>query len=198
MIRALTLSGILSVAIATPAVAQASTWTLDKAHSEVGFSVKHLMVSNVRGRFTKFDGKIELNEKDVTKSVVNVDIDVGSIDTGNEKRDNHLRSADFFNAAKFPTMSFKSTKVEKAGANKLKVRGNLTLHGVTKPVVLEVEGPTGEITDPWGNKKRGASASTTISRKDFGLKWNKVTEAGGVVVGDDVKITLEIELNRVK
>ena len=198
MFRRLALTGTLAIALAAPGFASASEWDIDPVHSEVGFKVKHLMVSNVRGRFTKFAGHLTLNDKDVTKSKVDVSIDIGSIDTGNEKRDGHLKSPDFFAAAKHPKMTFKSTKVSSAGAGKLKVDGTLTIRGTTKPVVLLVEGPTDAVKDPWGNVKRGVSATTTISRKAFGLKWNKLTEAGGVVVGDEVTIALEIELNRAK
>ncbi|MEL7370306.1 MAG: YceI family protein [Myxococcota bacterium] len=194
MLRYLALTA--AVALAAPSTAFASEWVIDQAHSEVGFKVKHLMVSNVRGRFGKFEGKLSLNDKDVSKSTVEVSIDVGSIDTGNDKRDGHLKSPDFFAAGKHPRMTFKSTKVRAAGKGKLEVLGNLTIRGVTKSVVLMVEGPTDSIKDPWGNVKRGVSASTTIRRKDFGLKWNKLTEAGGVVVGDEVTIQLEIELNK--
>ena len=195
MIRKLALTGSLAIGLMAPSLAHAATYVIDAAHTEVGFKVKHLLVSNVRGRFAKFDGKIELNEKDVTKSVVDVTIDVNSINTGNEKRDGHLKSPDFFDAAKHPSMTFKSTKVEDAGGGKLKVTGDLTIRGTTKKVVLDVEGPTAEVKDPWGNKKRGVSASAKISRKAFGLRWNKLTEAGGAVVGDEVTILLEVELN---
>ena len=198
MLKALALTGTLALVAAAPSLAAATPYTIDQAHSEVGFKVKHLMVSNVRGRFTKFDGVLDLNEKDVTKSTVNVAIDVGSVDTGNEKRDGHLKTPDFFDAAKHPTIKFESTGVTRAGKDTLKVQGNLTIRGITKPVVLVVEGPTNAVKDPWGNVKRGVSASTTISRKAFGLKWNKLTEAGGFVVGDKVTIQLEIELNEKK
>ena len=196
MLRNIVLTGLL--AAVSPTTAFASSWVIDQAHSEVGFKVKHLMVSNVRGRFTTFEGKLDLNDKDFSKSKVSVSIDVGSIDTGNEKRDGHLKSPEFFNAAKFPTIRFESTKVTRAGKGALKVLGNLTIHGVTKPVVLKVDGPTAEVKDPWGNVKRGVSATTTISRKAFGLRWNKLTEAGGVVVGDKITIQLEVELNKAK
>lgn len=198
MIRKLALTGSLAIGLMAPSLTHAGTYVIDTAHTEVGFKVKHLLVSNVRGRFAKFDGKIEINEKDVTKSVVDVTIDVNSIDTGNAKRDGHLKSPDFFDAAKHPSMTFKSTKVEDAGGGKLKVTGDLTIRGTTKKVVLDVEGPTAEVKDPWGNQKRGLSASAKISRKAFGLRWNKLTEAGGAVVGDEVAIQLEVELNAKK
>ncbi len=195
MMRNLALTAIAAAALTAPANVAASEWTVDQAHSEMGFKVKHMMVSNVRGRFTSFEGKLKLDDKDIRRSSVEVVIDVGSIDTGNAKRDGHLKSPDFFDAESHPKMTFKSTKVRRAGDGKLKVTGNLTIRGTTKQVVLEVEGPTGVVVDPWGQKKRGVSATTKISRKAFGLTWNKVTEAGGVVVGDEVTITLEIELN---
>jgi polyisoprenoid-binding protein YceI len=182
------------VALALPGLAAASTWTIDQDHSNVGFKVKHLMVSNVKGEFRNFNGTLEIDDKDVTKSKVSVSIETPSITTGVTKRDDHLKSPDFFDVAKFPTMTFVSQKVKKAGNNKLKVYGNLTLHGITREVVLDVEGPTKAYKDPWGNTKRGASATTKINRKDFGLTWNAAIESGGVVVGDEVTITLEVEL----
>ncbi len=181
-------------ALALPLVASASTWTIDPEHSNVGFKVRHLMVSNVRGNFEKHSGTVDINDKDITKSKVAVTIDTASINTNVAKRDTHLRSADFFDVAKYPTMTFVSKRVAKAGKDRLKVTGDLTLHGVTREVVLDVEGPSLESKDPWGNVRRGASASTTINRKDFGLLWNKALESGGVVVGDEVTITLEIEM----
>ena len=198
MLRLIAVTGTLAVALASPLAAQASTWVIDQAHSEVGFKVKHLMVSNVRGRFTKFEGTLDLDEKNTAKSKVHVEVEVASIDTGNQKRDNHLRSPDFFDVGKYPTMTFKSTRVRQTSPGTLKVDGKLTLHGVTKAVVLTVEGPTPSVKGPYGNTKRGVSATTTISRKAFGLKWNQLTEAGGVVVGDQVTINLEIELNKKK
>ncbi len=185
----------LFLAVAAPAagLADASTWNLDPAHSNASFTIRHLVISNVRGEFQKFSGAVQLDDKDLAKSSVDVTIQAASIDTANPDRDKHLRSADFFDAEKFPTIAFKSTKVEKAGDGKLHVTGNLTMKGVTKPVVLAVDGPTGEIKDPMGNVRRGLSASTTINRKDWGLTWSKTVEAGPVV-GDDVKIQIEAEL----
>ena len=181
------------VALALPALASASSWNIDPEHSNVGFKVKHMMVSNVRGSFDKYSGTLELNDKDISKSKVQVSINTDSVNTNAVKRDEHLRSADFFDAAKYPTMSFVSTKVAKAGKDKLKVTGYLTLHGVTKEVVLLVEGPSKESKDPWGNIRRGVTGSTTINRKDFGLVWNAALETGGVAVGEEVTITLDIE-----
>ncbi len=184
----------LSLALAAPAAALAqSTWNIDPTHSHAGFTVRHLVISNVQGQFQKVTGTVKLDEKDVTKSTVEAAIDTTTIDTRVPDRDKHLKSPDFFDVEKYPSITFKSTKVESAGQGKLKVTGDLTMHGVTKPVVLAVEGPTAEIKDPWGNARRGLSATATINRRDFGLNWSKVVEAGPVV-GDEVKIDLEAEL----
>jgi polyisoprenoid-binding protein YceI len=157
-----------------------------------------MMVTNVKGEFGKFKGSVTLDEQDITKSKVEVTIDTASVDTRVAKRDDDLRSPNFLDVARFPTMSFVSRKVEKAGAGKLRVTGDLNLHGVTREVVLDVEGPTAEGKDPWGNMRRGASAATQINRKDFGLTWNKTIETGGVLVGDEVNIMLEVELIKAK
>jgi len=183
----------LAVSAPAAALAQATTWNLDPAHAHASFSVRHLVISNVRGEFQKFAGSVKLDEKDVTKSSVEATIEAASLDTAVPDRDKHLRSPDFFDVEKFPTITFKSTKVESAGKGKLKVTGNLTMKGVTKSVVLAVEGPTAEIKDPWGKTRRGISATTKINRQDFGLSWSKVVEAGPVV-GDEVKIEIEAEL----
>ncbi|BEH09489.1 MULTISPECIES: YceI family protein [Geobacter] len=184
------------VALSLPAFAFASTWTIDPDHSNIGFKVKHLMVANVKGNFEKHTGTVEIDDKDITKSKVNVTIDTNSINTNVQKRDEHLRSADFFDVAKYPTMTFVSKKVAKAGKDRLKVTGDLTLHGVTRQVVLDVEPISKESKDPWGNIRRGTTATTKIDRKDFGLTWNKGLETGGVLVGDEITITLEIEMIR--
>lgn len=182
------------VALALPAFAFASTWVIDPDHSNIGFKVRHLMVSNVRGSFDKHSGTVEIDDKDITRSKVNISIDTNSINTNVQKRDEHLRSADFFDVAKYPTMTFVSKKVAKAGKDKLKVTGDLTLHGVTKQVVLNVDALSKESKDPWGNVRRGTTATATINRKDYGLVWNAALETGGVAVGEEVLITLEIEL----
>ena len=194
--RTIALGGATLVAafLIAPSSARAETWELDQTHTQIGFSVKHLMVTNVRGHFKKFDGKIELDEKDPTKSTVVVNVDTRSIDTNEEKRDAHLRAPDFFDADKFPAMTFKSTKVQKVGKDKYKVIGDLTIRGTTKPVVLLVEGPTKPLKDPWGGTRSGLTATGTINRKDFGLTYNTVLEAGGVAVGEDVKLQIEAEL----
>jgi polyisoprenoid-binding protein YceI len=192
MKRILTTVAALAL-LAFPALATAETWSIDADHSSIGFTVRHMMVSNVKGTFGTFSGSAEVDEKDVTRSKISVTIDTASINTGVSKRDDHLRSADFFDTAKYPTMTYVSKKVEKSGNDRLKVYGDLTLRGVTKPVVLDVEGPTKAYKDPQGKLRRGASATATINRKDFGLTWNKVIEAGGVLVGEEVNISLEAE-----
>lgn len=191
--RRIIASIVATIALALPLVASASTWNIDPEHSNIGFKVKHMMVSNVKGSFEKHAGVIEIDDKDITRSRVQVSIDTASINTNLQKRDDHLRSADFFDVAKYPTMTFVSKKVAKAGKDKLKVAGDLTLHGVTKQVVLDVEGPTKESKDPWGNIRKGVTATTKINRKDFGLVWNAALETGGVAVGEEVTITLDIE-----
>jgi polyisoprenoid-binding protein YceI len=189
------IASILTIfALALPALASAATWTIDPEHSNIGFKVRHLMVSNVKGNFEKHSGTVDIDDKNITKSKVEVSIDTNSISTGVQKRDEHLRSADFFDVAKFPAMTFVSKKVAKAGKDKLKVTGDLTLHGVTKEVVLDVEGPSKESKDPWGNIRKGATATAKINRKDFGLNWNKALETGGVLVGEEIAINLEIEM----
>ena len=182
----------LAVLVALPAAA--STWELDPNHTESSFVVKHLMVSNVRGQFGKTTGTIVQDDKDITKSKAEITIDATTVDTRVPKRDAHLKSADFFDVEKFPTITFKSTKITKGEGNTLKAEGDLTIHGVTKPVVLNVE-YTPE-TPAAGMTIRGLTATTKINRKDFGLVWNKSIEAGGVMVGDDVAITVEAELHK--
>ena len=191
---AISLTLVLTFLLPALASAAISTWVIDADHSSIQFKVKHLMVSNVKGEFKKFSGALTIDDADITRSKVDVTIDATSIDTGNAKRDEHLRSPDFLDVAKNPTLKFVSTKVAKSGDGTLKVTGTLMIHGVSREVVLDVEGPTSAIKDPWGNTKRGASATTKINRKDFGLTWNKALETGGVVVGDEVAITLEVEL----
>ena len=170
----------------------ATNWDFDKTHSSVNFSVRHLMVSKVRGQFHDWTGTLALDSDDITKSKVDVVIQAASIDTKEEKRDAHLRSADFFDVDKFPTLAFKSTSIEKISDEEIKIHGELTIHGVTKAVVLVTE-VSGIQKDPWGGTRTGFSASTSIERADFGLHWNAALEAGGVVVGKKVEITLEIE-----
>lgn len=190
MVRIFTAAVLLIV----PTLAFASTWNIDADHSNVGFKVRHLMVSNVKGVFGKVQGVVNIDEKDIAKSSASVTIDTTSIDSGVAKRDEHLKNPDFLDVARFPTMTFVSTRVAKNGKDRLKVTGDLTLHGVTRPVVLDVEKPSPEVKDPMGNLRRGASATTKINRKDFGLTWNKALETGGVAVGEEVAIIIEIEL----
>lgn len=187
------LASLLSLAPAL-ALAATSTWNVDASHSQVGFAVKHLVISNVRGEFSTYSGKVVLDESDVTRSTVEATIDVGSIDTKVADRDTHLKSPDFFDAAKYPAITFKSTKVAKAGKDRLKVTGDLALHGVTRPVVLDVA-TTPAVKGMFGETRRGFAATTKISRKDFGLTWNKLVEAGPAV-GDEVSVTLDLEVVR--
>lgn len=167
-------------------------WDFDLTHSSINFHIRHLMVSKVHGRFTKWNGTLELDEQDLTKSRVSVEIDPASIDTQEPKRDAHLRSADFFEVEKFPAMAFKSTKITREGDDRFKVTGDLTIRGVTHPVTLDVEGGE-QVKDPWGGTRTGFSARTSISRKEFGLTWNVALEAGGFMLADKLDITLEIE-----
>jgi polyisoprenoid-binding protein YceI len=173
------------------ALAATSTWNVDASHSQVGFAVKHLVISNVRGEFRTYQGKVVLDESDVTKSTVEATIDVNSLDTKVADRDAHLKNADFFDVAKYPSITFKSTKVAKAGKDGLKVTGDLTLHGVTKPVVLDVA-TTSAVKGMYGETRRAFAATTKISRKDYGLTWNKLVEAGPAI-GDEVTIALDLE-----
>ena len=187
----------LALALAAPAGALAaeSTWTLDAMHTHSAFTIRHLVITNVRGEFGKTTGTVRLDDADLTRSSVEATIETATIDTRVPDRDKHLRSPDFFDVARYPTIKFRSTKVEQAGAGKLRVTGNLTIKDVTKPVVLDVTGPTREIKDPMGNVRRGISATTKINRRDFGLNWGKVVEAGPVV-GDEAQIEIEAELVR--
>jgi polyisoprenoid-binding protein YceI len=167
-----------------------STWNIDPAHSVAEFKVKHMMISNIKGSFPKVSGVLTLDDADLSKSTVEATIDVASIATRDEQRDGHLKSGDFFDVEKFPTMTFKSFKVLPAEQT---VEGELTIKGVTKTVAFEVEGPTEPAKDPWGNLRVAVTATTKINRKDFGLTWNAALETGGVLVGDQVTITLEVQ-----
>lgn len=169
-------------------------WQIDPAHSAAHFSVRHLMISNVRGEFTKLSGSAVMDPADPSKSTVEVTIQAASINTREPQRDEHLRSADFLDVANYPTIIFKSKRNEAVELEYYKLTGDLTIRGVTKEVTLDVEGPTPPVKDPWGNVRAGVTASTKINRKDFGLVWNALVEGGGVMVGDEVKITLEAEL----
>lgn len=169
-----------------------TSYTFDLSHSAVGFSVRHLMISKVKGYFRKWGGTLELDLADLSKSKVDVTIEAGSIDTQEAQRDAHLTSADFFDSAQYPHLTFKSTAVKVIDASTLEVTGDLTIRDVTRPVVLEVES-LGQVADSYFGTRAGFSARTHLSRKDFGLTWNKALETGGVVVGDKIEITLEIE-----
>jgi polyisoprenoid-binding protein YceI len=185
---------IFTIFFTFPALSQAATWQIDPDHSSFQFKVRHLMVSNVKGDFTKVKGAVTMDDNDVSNLNVEVTIDAASVNTGHAKRDEHLRAADFFDVAKYPTITFVSKKVMKDGSDRLKVAGDLTMHGVTREVTVNVEGPTQQVKDPWGNFRRGATGTAKINRKDFGLTWNRALETGGVVVGEDVDIFVEIEL----
>jgi polyisoprenoid-binding protein YceI len=186
----------LAAALAVASLpARAETWAVDPAHSTVGFQVRHMMVSNVKGSFDKFTATVDGNPADPGSAKVDATIEVASVNTREPKRDDHLRSADFFDAAKFPQMTFRSTKVEKVSATKAKLTGDLTLRGVTKPVTLDVE-YTAPVKSPWGATVVGAVATGKINRQDFGVSFSKTLEAGGVLVGDEVTIQLELELVR--
>lgn len=171
------------------------TYQIDPAHSSAQFSVRHMMISNVRGEFSKLSGAIVYDPEHPEQSSVDVTIDVSSISTREPQRDTHLKSGDFFDAEKFPTITFKSKEVV-AHNGDVKLKGDLTIRGVTRPVVLDVEGPSPESKDPWGNLRIGASATAKLNRKDFGLTWNSTLETGGLLVGDEVKITLDVQAIR--
>ena len=168
-------------------------WQIDQSHSNVKFAVTHMVVSEVEGAFKKFDGTIEYAESNLSDAKVSFTVDVNSVDTDNEKRDGHLKSDDFFNAEQFPKMTFKSTKIEKSGDDEYKLTGDLTIRDVTKSVELKVE-YNGSTKDPWGQERMGFEVSGKINRKEYGLKWSAVTEAGGLVVADDVKLAMNVEM----
>jgi polyisoprenoid-binding protein YceI len=170
-----------------------TTWNIDPAHATAEFKVKHMMISNVKGHFGKISGKLLLDEEKVTNSRVEAVIDATSLETRELQRDAHLKSADFFDVEKFPTLGFQSTRIRVVEDGELSVEGELTIHGVTRKVTFTVEGPTPQTKDPWGNTRLGISATTKINRKDFGLTWNAALETGGILVGEDVAITLEVE-----
>lgn len=174
-----------------------TTWTIDPSHSHAQFKVRHLMISNVRGEFQKLEGSVTFDPSKPEVATVRASIDVASINTREPKRDEHLRSADFFDVANHPTLEFVSKKVRLADDG-LEIVGDLTIRGTTREVVLAVEGPTPEQTDPWGNVRLGASATTKIKRSDFGMVWNAALETGGVVVGDEIQIHIDVELVKAK
>jgi polyisoprenoid-binding protein YceI len=170
-----------------------TTWNIDPAHSHAQFKVKHMMISNVKGEFTALTGTLKYDSENIANSQVEASIDAATINTREPQRDTHLKSADFFDVAKYPKLTFKSTRVAKKGEGEVEVAGDLTIHGVTRNVVFEVEDLTPPMKDPWGNTRIGLSATTKINRKDFGLGWNAVLETGGFVVGEEVTITIDVE-----
>ena len=170
-----------------------TTWNIDPVHSVAEFKVKHMMISNVKGQFAKISGTLVLDDKDLTNSGIEASVDGASINTREAQRDTHLKSEDFLHVEKFPTLSFKSTRIKHAGDGELAVAGDLTIRGVTRSVTFKVEGPTPPAKDPWGNTRLGLSATTKINRKDFGLTWNAALETGGILVGDEVTITLDVQ-----
>lgn len=180
----------LVAALSLPAAAATSTWQIDPAHSSAQFAVKHLSISTVRGAFTSVKGSVQFDDQNIAKSSVDVTIDVNSVDTRVADRDKDLRSDHFFDVEHFPTITFKSRKVEQVSPGKLKVTGDITIHGVTKEVVLDVDGPTAAIKDPWGNQRMGISATARISRKDFGVGVNYPA----AMIGDDISITIDAEM----
>jgi len=183
----------MSTATQTLPKSTTTTWNLDPAHSVAEFKVKHMMIANVKGRFTALTGTLSLDESNIADSHFEATIQAASIDTGEAQRDAHLKSADFFDVEKFPTLTLKSTRVTPKGEGEVAAEGDLTIHGVTRKVVFNEEGPTASAKDPWGNTRIGLSATTKISRKDFGLTWNAALETGGFLVGDDVNISLEVQ-----
>ena len=189
-----TISAALAAVLAVSAAATTTTWQIDPQHTAAGFAVKHLMISTVRGQFKGVSGTVNWEDQDISKSTVDITIDANTVDTSEPKRDADLKSDKFFEVAKYPTITFKSKKIAQVSAGKLKITGDLTIHGVTKEAVLDVEGPTPPVKDPWGNTRVAANATTKINRQDFGVKWNANMDGGGVVVGDDVAITLDLEM----
>ncbi|NDQ58499.1 MAG: polyisoprenoid-binding protein [Acidipila sp.] len=186
----------LLAAFALPSFAQVNSYDVDPAHSAAQFSVRHLGISTVRGQFSKVTGKIQVDEKDATKSQIDVTIDVNTLDTREPNRDKDVKSENFLDAAKYPAMTFKSKNISAVTDGKLKMTGDLTIHGVTREVTFDVDGPSPAIKDPWGNLRRGAQATAKINRKDFGVSWNKVMDNGGMVVGDELTITIDLEMTR--
>ena len=169
------------------------SWKIDPSHTLIEFSAKHLMITTVRGHFKSFDGSIQLNEEQPEASYVEGTVDVASIDTNESQRDNHLRSPDFFDVENYPAMGFRSTRVEFLGGDRFKVHGDLTIKDVTREVVFDVT-DEGQVQDPWGNKRWGFGGTTRLNRKDFGLTWNVALEAGGWLVGDEIKVSIELQL----
>jgi len=189
-----TLGVILAAVLAISSLAATTIWQIDPQHTAAGFSIKHLMISTVRGQFKSVTGTVVWDDQDINKSKVDVTIDANTVDTSEPKRDADLKSANFFDVAHYPTITFKSKKIEQVSAGKIKITGDLTIHGVTKEVALNVEGPTGPVKDPWGNTRVAASATTKINRQDYGIKWDNKMDNGGLVVSNDVDITIDLEM----
>jgi polyisoprenoid-binding protein YceI len=189
--------GMITIAIlvlAIPLFAHSSTWQIDPDHSNFQFKIRHLTVSNVKGDFTKAMGTVTMDDQDITNLTVDLTIDAATLNTKHTQRDDHLRGPEFFDVVKYPTITFRSKKVIKVSPDGLKMVGDLTIHGVAREITVDVEGPTPEVKDPWGNFRRGATVTTKINRKDFGMMWNKVLDTGGAVVGDEVNIYVEVEM----
>jgi polyisoprenoid-binding protein YceI len=183
----------MTAATITPETTAISTWNIDPVHSHAEFKVRHMMISNVKGEFKGLSGNLKLDSADPAKSSVAVSFDTATVNTGDAQRDAHLKSPDFFDVEKFPTLTFKSSRVSKSKDGALKLAGDLTIHGVTRNVVLDVEEPSAPAKDPWGNTRIGFSATTRVNRKDFGLTWNASLETGGILVGEEVAISLDVQ-----
>jgi polyisoprenoid-binding protein YceI len=181
------------LALAIPAIAGAATYQLDPVHSSIQFKIRHLTVSNVTGTFNKIKGSATMEGEDPATLKVQVAIEASSVDTGNEKRDQHLKTPDFLDVAKYPTITFVSKKVVKGDPGKMKITGDLTIHGVTREITVDLEGPTSEVKDPWGGFRRGATGTARIDRRDFGITWNTALDSGGMLVGNEVTIYVEVE-----
>jgi polyisoprenoid-binding protein YceI len=179
--------------MSTTTATAVTTWNIDPVHSVAEFKVKHMMISNVKGQFTGISGVLSLDEADITKSSIEATIDAASVNTRDAQRDGHLKSADFFDVETFPTLGFKSTHVARTADGELAIDGELSIHGVTRKATFAVEGPSAPGKDPWGNTRIGLSATTKINRKDFGLTWNSALETGGVLVGEEITITLDVQ-----
>ena len=197
MLKTAFISNIFTLGLILPLKAQAESWTVDTAHSQVGFEVDHMMITTVKGNFGDFSGTLETNTKG---KLIAMDgkVSIASVDTNDQKRDGHLQSADFFDAETFPSMTFSSTKIKGSSEKGYTVQGDLTIRGVRKPVTLQLEPFKGPVVDGWGNTKVGTVATTTINRQDFGISWNSTLDAGGVVVGDEVDITIDLQLIQAK
>jgi polyisoprenoid-binding protein YceI len=178
---------------AAAAATGVTTWEIDPVHSSAQFKVRHMMISNVKGEFTAIRGTLKLDPADITRSSVEASIDASSISTRDAQRDGHLKSADFLDAERHPSLTFRSTKITRRADGTIEAAGDLTIHSITRPAVFDVEGPTPETKDPWGNTRLAVSATTVIDRKDFGLVWNSTLETGGLLIGDQVTITLDAE-----